>query len=97
VSLVDRLVERHRHEKDETVLVGLFDLLLRHKDRAQFAGALGGFLDRTTSLDLYRFLVNSIVARRDPALITVLRRPNGPDKDSRKGKVLEEALALAPG
>jgi hypothetical protein len=96
VSLVTRLMERYRQEKDETVLVGLVDLLLGHPDRASFADYLAGLLGRTQSIDLYRFMVNSIVATRDPALVAVVRLPDGPAADSPKGKVLAEALALLP-
>ena len=93
-SLVNRLLEQYHDEKDSTVLVGLFDLLLGHASRAEFAGFIASFLDRTQSTDLYRFVVNSIVASRDPVLIALLRRPDGPGGSSSKGKVLREALAL---
>lgn len=94
VSLVSRLLESHRDEKDDTVLLGLFDLLLAHPSRADFTGFLASFLDRTQSIDLYRFLVNSIVATRDPLLMAVLQRPDGPGESSPKGKVLREAREL---
>lgn len=94
VSLVKRLLEQYREEKDSTVMVGLFDLLLGHSSRAEFAGFIGSFLDRTQSIDLYRFVVNSIVASRDPTLTALLRRPDGPGDNSPKGQVLGEALAL---
>jgi hypothetical protein len=94
VSLVNRLLEQHHDEKDSTVTVGLFDLLLGHPSRAAFAGFVGAFLDRTQSIDLYRFVVNSIVASRDPALSALLRRPGAPLESSPKGKVLREALNL---
>jgi hypothetical protein len=93
-SLVARLLEQFHDERDSTVLLGLFDLLLAHASRAEFAGFIGSFLDRTQSIDLYRFLVNSIVASRDPALTALLRRPDGPGENSPKGTLLREALAL---
>jgi hypothetical protein len=94
VSLVIRLLEGYGDEKDSTVMVGLFDLLLGHPSRSAFAGFIASFLDRTQSIDLYRFVVNSIVASRDPALIALLRRPDGPGEHSPKGTVLREALRL---
>jgi len=96
VSLVTRLLGQYRDEKDATVLVGLFDLLLGHPSRPVFAGFIASFLDRTPSIDLYRFVVNSIVVSRDPVLIALLRRPDGPGEDSPKGMVLHEALRLMP-
>jgi hypothetical protein len=94
VSLVSRLLEQHRDEKEVTVVVGLFDLVLGHPSRSEFAGFVASFLDRTQSIDLYRFVVNSIVASRDPVLIELLRRPDGPGENSPKGTVLREALGL---
>jgi hypothetical protein len=94
VSLVTRLLDTYKDEKDETVLVGLFDLLLGHPSRADFGGFIASFLDRTPSVDLYRFVVNSIVATRDPSLTAVLQRPDGPNENSPKGIVLREALDL---
>ena len=94
VSLVVRLLEHYRDEKDNAVLLGLFDLLLGHPSRAEFAGFIASFLDRTQSIDLYRFVVNSLVASRDPALIALLHRPDGPGEKSPKGTVLSEALGL---
>ena len=96
VSLVMRLLEQYRDEKDNTVVVGLFDLVLGHPSRAELAVFIASFLDRTQSIDLYRFVVNSIVASRDPVLIALLRRPDGPGENSAKGAVLREALALLP-
>jgi len=95
VSLVTRLLEQFHDEKDSTVLLGLFDLLLGHASRPVFAEFIASFLDRTQSIDLYRFVVNSIVAGRDPALTALLRRPDGPGENSPKGTVLREALTLA--
>ena len=93
-SLVTRLLEQYHDETDPTVLVGLFDLLLGHPSRAAFAHFVSSYLDRTQSIDLYRFVVNSIVAGRDPTLIALLRRSDGPATNSPKGKVLREALGL---
>jgi hypothetical protein len=95
VSLVNRLLAQYHDEKDSTIVLGLFDLVFGHASRAEFAGFIASFLDRTQSIDLYRFVVNSIVACRDPALAALLRRPDGPGQNSPKGKVLGEALALS--
>jgi hypothetical protein len=94
VSLVAYLLEQYRDEKEATVVVGLFDLVLGHPSRSEFAGFIASFLDRTQSIDLYRFAVNSIIAGRDPVLIALLRRPDGPVENSAKGTVLREALGL---
>lgn len=94
VSLVQRLLDQYRSEKDETILLGLFDMLLGHRSRSEFAPFIAGFLDETRSIDLYRFVVNSIVATRDPTLTALLRRADGPSPESPKGKVLTEGLAL---
>jgi hypothetical protein len=92
--LVQHLLEQYREEKEATVVVGLFDLVLGHSSRSAFAGFVASFLDRTQSIDLYRFVVNSIVASRDPGLIDLLRQPDGPGEHSPRGAVLHEALGL---
>jgi hypothetical protein len=94
VSLVTRLFEQYHDEKDPTVLVGLVDLLLGHPSRSAFADFVTAYLDGAQSIDFYRFVVNSIVAGRDPTLIALLRRPDGPGENSPKGQVLREALGL---
>ena len=94
VSLVRRLLDQYRTEKDETILVGLFDLLLAHPSRVSFVDFIEAFLGRTQSMDLYRFVVSSMIATRDPVLIALLERPDGPAEDSPKGKILREALAV---
>ena len=91
-----RLLEGYRDDKDATVMVGLFDLLLGHPSRSAFAGFIESFLDRTQSIDLYRFVVNSMVASRDPTLIALLRRPDEAGEHGPKGTVLREALRLMP-
>src|ERR1700693_198170 len=96
VSLLTHLLEQYREEKDATVLVGLFDLVLVHASRSAFADFVSSFLDRTQSIDLYRFIVSSIVASRDPVLSALLRRPDGPGDNSPKGTVLREGLGLSP-
>lgn len=93
-SLMERLLGQYLNEKDETILIGLFDVLLAHPSRASFADIVGSFLDQTQSLDLYGFMVSSVVATRDPALIAVLERQDGPGEHSAKGQVLREALAV---
>jgi hypothetical protein len=94
VSLVIKLLEDYRDEKDDAVILGLFDLLLGHPSRTVFSGFIASFLDRTQSIDLYRFVVNSIVATRDPVLMALLQQPDGPAETSPKGKVLCAALEL---
>jgi hypothetical protein len=96
VSLVYKLVDRYGHSKDETVVVGLFDLVLGHPSRTAFTSFFAQFLAEARSIDLYRFVVNSIVATRDPGLVALLRQPDGPAPDSPKGRVLQEALTLIP-
>lgn len=95
-SLTVHLIDRYRQEKDETILLGLFDLVLGHPARSAFADFIAGFLRRTQSIELYRFVANSIVATRDETLVAILRDADGPAKDSPKGKILAEALALIP-
>jgi hypothetical protein len=94
-SLLRRLLEQYSDSRDDATLVGLIDLLLSRPDRAAFGDFISSMLDKTQSLDLYRFAVTSIVASRDHALVDLLRQSDAASSETPKGKVLKQALRLA--
>jgi hypothetical protein len=94
-SLLRHLLEEYADSRDDATLVGLIDLLLSRSDRAGFADFISAMLDKTQSLDLYRFAVTSIVASRDSSLVEILRRSDAATTETPKGKVLKQALRLA--
>ena len=93
-SLLPPLVARYRESDDEIVLLGLFDLLLAHEAHAGYTGFIFDFLRATPLLNIYRYLVNALVARRDSALITALERLAATEQGRDTAETLREARAL---
>jgi hypothetical protein len=94
--LVTDLFEVYGREgMDVQATLGLFDLVLAHPEREAFRERILEFLRSTTDLDVYRFVVTSIVARRGDPLAGVLDDlADEPQRDPRKTQVLREAMAL---
>jgi hypothetical protein len=92
-SLLPPLVERYRASDDEIVLLGLFDLLLAHETHADYTGFIFDFLRATPLLNIYRYLVNTLVASRDNALIAALEQLAAAETNRDKAETLREALA----
>jgi len=91
-SLLPGLVERYLPTTDEVVLLGLFDLLLQHPARADFAPVVRDFLRTTTFLDLYRSLVATLIAGRDPDWLAELRTLAREERHPGRAAVLTEVL-----
>ncbi|MSP12891.1 MAG: hypothetical protein EXR62_08030 [Chloroflexi bacterium] len=102
VSLLPALLERFGKADDEVVLVGLFDVLIRHRDYASFPGPLKAtvkgflaeFLRTTRRFDAYRYLVTMIMAARKEDLIAVLLEVAAAEDVAAKVEILEAALRL---
>ncbi len=90
------LLARYGATDDEFVLIGVLDLLLAHEARATQNAFLTDFLRTTRRYAVYRYLVTSIVARRQPAEQALLLEVAAAERDPRKIELLLEALALAP-
>ncbi|MGC4107765.1 MAG: hypothetical protein QM753_15700 [Thermomicrobiales bacterium] len=93
--LIDRLVERYRGHEDEQVVLGFFDLLLGHPERARWHGEVITFLETTDMMDIYGIIVMQIVASRDDDLIDALRRQERIEPSRRKAELLQLALQNA--
>ena len=91
-ALVHAVVARFNHSDDEIVLLGLFDLLLEHPARPEFVPYVRDFLCSTDLLDLYRSLVATLIAGRDPAWLGELRRLAAEERHAGKAAILREAL-----
>lgn len=98
VPLVAELFDRYAEgDADGQVVLGLFDLVLAHPEREAFGERVIRFLRGTADLDVFRFVVTSIVARRgDPLVAALDDLADRPQSDLRKMEVLREALALLP-
>jgi hypothetical protein len=92
-SIVDDLLEVYGQSRDEIVLLGLFDLLLKRPDTERFGGFLIGFLRDSDLTDMCRYLATAIVAGRKSPLIDLMRKQMA-EVDPGRSALLEEALAL---
>jgi len=93
-SLLPALVARYRDNTDEIVLLGLFDLLLAHPDRARYDDVVLDFLRATRLYNIYRYLVSAIVASRREDLAARLQAMGASEPDRLKAEILRDALAL---
>jgi hypothetical protein len=94
-ELVDLLVDRYLASDDPQVTIGLFDLLLGHRDRERWHDTILRYLVSANDLDVYGIVVTSIVASRDEHLIRSLRAIAGDERDETKRQLLDHALELA--
>lgn len=94
-DLVDLLVATHLDSDDEQVTLGLFDLLLGHRERARWYDLIVRHLVTSDDVDIYGIIVTSIVASRDQHLIEALRSLATDERDPEKSRLLEYALELA--
>jgi hypothetical protein len=92
-SLVPPLIDRYRENRDEVVLLGLYDLLLQHPARSDYMPVVRDFLRTTALIDLYRSLVATLIAGRDPAWLNELKRQAEVEKHPIKAEILREALS----
>jgi hypothetical protein len=93
-SLLREVVERYRESQDEIVLLGLFDLLLAHPAGGSYRDLLIVFLRTTPLLNIYRYLVTTLVAGRHEEMIGQLRALAEVERHPGKAALLREALAL---
>ncbi|HEV2127171.1 MAG TPA: hypothetical protein VGR22_00955 [Thermomicrobiales bacterium] len=94
-ELVDLLIERHRESEDAQVVVGLFDLLLHHRERARWHELIIQHVATSQDLGVYGLVVTSIVASRDEVLIGALRALAVDERDPQRRSLLDHALELA--
>lgn len=94
-ELVDLLVERHIDSEDGQITLGLFDLLLGHRERSRWYDLMLRYLVTTEDLDMYGIIVTSIVASRDQHLIGALQALAVDVREPARLQLLEHALQLA--
>jgi hypothetical protein len=94
-EMVPFLIETHGRNEDEQVLLGLYDLLLGHLERARWTGVIEGFLRSTRLLDLFGLVATQIVVTRDQDLIDLLRRLAAEETDRVRYELLTQALEHA--
>jgi len=94
-SMVDLLVEQYAKSDDEQILLGLYDLLLGHRERSRWRGVIEKFLRQSRFLDLYGLVAMQIVATRDGDLIDLLKEIERTERDPFRSRMLQQALEHA--
>jgi len=81
-------------ETNEIILVGLFDLLINHDEGPQAIDFLEKFLQTSTQLDAYRYLVVTMAMSGNPRLTELLVEQAGATTSRDKAGLLLDGLQL---
>lgn len=92
--LLPDLIAAHLDSEDETVLLGLFDLLLSERHRGVGVRIAMDFVRDTGQLDMVRYLAATLVASRDESVMQRLEDLSWELDDGAKARLIGEALAL---
>jgi hypothetical protein len=93
-SMVERLLAHYTATTSSIIRMGLFDLLLNHRDGPLGRTYLMRFLDETTDSDIYRYLAMSIVLAGHDGPLDDLRQTAYRERRRAKQEVLLEAAAI---
>jgi len=93
-TVVERLLEQYAATTSSILQLGLFDLLLSHREGPLGRPYMARFLQETADMDLYRYLVLSIVMAGHDDLLDDLRRMAYQEQRQTKRKILLEAAAI---
>jgi hypothetical protein len=97
LSVLRPLVDRYVKSPDEIVLLGLFELLLAHAERAAFHTLIVEYMRETMLFDLYRWLLTAALTSHDEALIAAVTKLGTEEKHPRKREIIKEAMELVRG
>jgi len=93
-ALVEPLLEAYAATTSSVIRMGLFDLLLNHAEGPLGRAYLIRFLDETTDIDIYRYLVMSIVLAGHEEPLHDLRQSAYRERRRAKQQVLLEAATI---
>lgn len=93
-SLVESLLEAYAATTSSVIRMGLFDLLLNHAEGPLGRPYLIRFLDETTDIDIYRYLVMSIVLAGHEEPLNDLRQAAYRERRRAKKEILLEAATI---
>lgn len=93
-SLLKPIVDKYRETDDGVELVGLFDLILTHKQGSSFNAFVVEFVRETSLLDVHRYVLAAIVANRKTDLLASVLQIAREETDRRKIENLIDALSL---
>lgn len=94
VDLLPSILKRYGDAHHEVVLVGLFDLLLNHRDGVQGVAFITRFLQQSQQLDAYRYLVVTMVTSGKRDVVQYLLNASRVSLPKTKVAILREALTL---
>ncbi len=94
VAVVERLLEHYSATTSSILRMGLFDLMLNHREGPLGRPYLTRFLQETTDLDIYRYLVMSIVVAGHDEPLDDLRRAAYREQRRVKREILLEAATI---
>lgn len=92
--LVEPLLEGYAATASSVIRMGLFDLLLNHAEGPLGRAYLIRFLDETTDIDIYRYLVMSIVLAGHEEPLNDLRQAAYRERRRAKKEILLEAATI---
>ncbi len=93
-ALVERLLQHYAATPSAIIRMGLFDLLLNHAEGPLGRAEFTRFLDETTDIDIYRYLVMSIVLAGHEGPLDDLRQAAYRERRRSKQDVLLEAATI---
>ncbi len=92
VSLVAGLVERFANSPIAGVLVGLFDLLLRHRDGIQQVEVLRAYLHSGQDVNALRYLATVMMALGQRETVQIVKAALEAEKNVDRAKILREVF-----
>ena len=93
-ELLPSLIERFSQSKNGVILVGLYDLLIKHQAGPQGLDFLAESLISQQDLDIYRYLLITLLSSRQPILISLLDTAVRLETDSLRIETIIEAADL---
>lgn len=93
-DLLPGILSRYMDSIHEVILVGLFDLLLNHRNGVQGVEFLTQFLQQSQHLDAYRYLVVTMVTSGKRDVVQYLIDASRVGLPKAKAAILREAMAL---
>lgn len=96
-GVLEQVIERALADGRDVVQLGLCDLLVHHRPTPVTQAAAARFLETTADLDLYQYLVATLVAERSPEHLALLEHEVASQTRREQLKVLRDCLDVRRG
>jgi hypothetical protein len=94
VLLLEQLVKKYQTLENEVVLIGLFDLIIGHREGEKCWDFLLYFQKNTGNLELYQYLLLTVFSRgKDELILKMLEKSSG-EKNPQKAALFSEIVPL---